>query len=94
MTTRRDIPYNSIVAYHELHDLDERQAAVFSIVAECPGVSSPEVFSILRHRGHKVQENSVTPRLKELVDQDRIKVTGSKINRRTGRKVYMYEVVA
>ena len=92
--TTRIVSQNSIVAYHALEDLHERQAVVYGIVKECPNISAPELFRIMRSRGYTVQENSVSPRLAELVTDGRIRVSGKKINRRTGRTVSMYEVVA
>lgn len=89
----RCVPQNSAIAYHSLEDLEERRRDVWNVIRECPGVSAPEVFRIMRNRGYSVQENSVTPRITELVADGRIRITGKKVNRLTGRSVRTYEVV-
>ena len=91
--TSRAVSLNSIVAFHSLIDLDDRQRNVLAIVEECPGISAPELYRVMRQRGYQVQENSVSPRLCELVDAGAIKIIGKKINRLTGRSVNAYELV-
>lgn len=90
--TARNIHENSIISYYALDDLEKRQKDVESIVAECPNASALDVYNIMRRRGYQVKKNNVAARLSELEALDRVRVTGRKINRTTGRKASTYEV--
>jgi len=92
MKSGRDVKLASIIAYKSIEDLDQRQNIILGFVQRCPMISEPEISNALKNQG-KPQE-SVSARLKELVDKGKIKVACRKVNRKTGRWCNAYEVVA
>ncbi|MDR2866023.1 MAG: hypothetical protein LBV13_01250 [Methanomassiliicoccaceae archaeon] len=87
----RVINLNSVDAFQHI-DLEHRQDVVLDFVREFPNQTAKRLTAIMRKRGVKVQESTVTPRLSELTRSGEIVVSGTKVNYDTGRKANAYVV--
>jgi len=89
----REVNPNSIEAYIEIYDsLEKRQSDILQIVKENPMITSPAIIAVVKRRRWSVDENSITSRLSELVQQGLIKVAGKIKNKKTGRPCNQYVV--
>ena len=84
-----NISATSIIAYHSIPDLDDRQRRVLRCIEAYPGVSRNDIARILR-----MTPANVSSRISELLRQGRIKIIGRKRDRITGYQVRQYEVAA
>ncbi len=91
-------------AYAELKELSEnnlydRQQRVHDCIRRYPGMSSSEIARTLTMENerngikNKVSPKDVCSRVCELLNDNRIIVSGTKTDRHTGRRVRQYEVI-
>lgn len=78
----------SIAAYRAIPDLEDRQARVLHCIAAYPDVSANDVSRIAHMEIHNVRS-----RVGELLADGRIRVSGTKVDRLTGRTVRQYRAV-
>ena len=98
------IAQSSRTAYSDLKELPsnnlyDRQDAVYRCLKRYPGMSSNEVARTLTRVNIQnevkwvVSSKDVCSRMNELLTDGRVRISGSKTDRKTGRTVRSYEVV-
>lgn len=78
----------SIIAYYNIENLEERQERVYRCIANSPRMSSNDIS-----RATKMQIGNVRNRVSELLAAGRIKICGKKQDRFTKRTVRQYVIV-
>jgi predicted transcriptional regulator with HTH domain len=78
----------SAQSYYEIPDLEDRQRRVEQCIALYPGMSYRDIA-----RKTRMDPNNVKSRITELLNQDRIIISGHKRDHKTNRIVRQYRVI-
>ena len=85
---------HSISAYHAIPNLGSREDRVAEIVSMYPGVSANDIERIMRSQQSKpMSKANISSRLADMQADGRIRCTGRKVDRLTGRTVNQYEAI-
>ena len=85
---------HSISAYHAIPNLGSREDRVAEIVSMYPGVSANDMARNIRPPQTKpMSKANISSRLADMQADGRIRCTGRKVDRLTGRAVNQYEVI-